>query len=73
MNNNIPKKSVLKTLRILLVAPFVAGFITGMIVFMQPDGMMTMGLGAMVGVWMIAAVASYKALKSYFLPSDAAK
>ena len=65
-----PKISILRTLRLLLIAPFVGGFITGMIVFVQPDGMMTMGLAAMVGVWMIAAIASYKALKGYFLPSD---
>ena len=63
-----PRKSILKTLRILLIAPFIAGFITVMIVFTQPDGMMAVGLAGMLGIWMIAAIASYKALKGYLLP-----
>ena len=63
-----PRKSILKTLRLLLISPFIAGFITAMIVFTQPDGMTMVGLAGMVGIWMIAAVASYKALKGYLLP-----
>ncbi len=63
-------KKVLRTLRILLTAPFVAGFITGMIVFNEPEGMMLVGLAGMIGIWMIAAMASYLALKNYLLPPE---
>jgi hypothetical protein len=41
-----------------------------MVVFTEPDGMMLLGLGGMVGIWMIAATAAYLALKHYLLPAE---
>ena len=67
---NATEKKALRTLRILLMAPFIAGFITGMVVFTEPSGMMLIGLGGMIGIWMIAAMAAYMALKNYLLPPE---
>jgi chemotaxis receptor (MCP) glutamine deamidase CheD len=67
---NRTQKRLLRTLRLLAFAPFVAGFITGMVVFREPEGMMLVGLGGMVGIWMIAATAAYLALKHYLLPPE---
>ncbi|MDX1295588.1 MAG: hypothetical protein R3302_04940 [Sulfurimonadaceae bacterium] len=63
-------KKLLRTLRLLFAAPFIAGFIAGMIVFTEPEGMMLIGLGGMIGIWMIAATASYMAIKNYMIPPE---
>ncbi|MEA3521971.1 MAG: hypothetical protein U9R50_03275 [Campylobacterota bacterium] len=57
------EKRIKRVLFLLATAPFISGFITAMIVFTNPSGMMVVGLGGMLGLWMIAAVASYKAIK----------
>ncbi len=57
------KKKVSRVLLLSIISPFVSGFLTAMIVFTQPDGMMLMGLAGMVGLWMISSIASYKAIK----------
>jgi len=57
------EKRIKRVLFLLATAPFIAGFITAMIVFTNPSGMMIVGLGGMIGLWMIATVASYKAIK----------
>jgi hypothetical protein len=50
---------------LLIISPFVSGFLTGMIVFAEPSLMQSMGLAGMVGLWMISSVASYKAIKGF--------
>ena len=57
------EKRIKRVLFLLATAPFIAGFITAMIVFTDPSFMMVIGLGGMLGLWMIATVASYKAIK----------
>ncbi len=59
------EKKIKRVLLLLLVSPFISGFLTAMIVFTEPDIMMSMGLAGMVGLWMISAIASYKAIKGY--------
>ncbi len=56
-------KRIKKVLFLLASAPFISGFITAMIVFTNPSTMMMVGLIGMLGLWMIASVASYKAIK----------
>jgi hypothetical protein len=58
-------KKIKKVLLLMVISPFVSGFLTAMIVFIKPDFMMGMGLAGMVGLWMISSVASYKAIKGY--------
>ncbi len=65
---NTMHKRLIRTLRVAVAAPFVAGFLTGMVVFNDPEGVMLLGLGGMIGIWMIAATAAYLALKHYLLP-----
>lgn len=67
---NRTQKRLLRTLRLLALAPFVAGFITGMVVFTEAGGMTLVGLIGMVGIWMVAATAAYLALKHYLLPAE---
>ncbi|RUM65744.1 MAG: hypothetical protein DSZ03_02220 [Sulfurimonas sp.] len=59
------EKKIKRVLLLLLISPFVSGFLTAMIVFTQPDIMMSMGLAGMIGLWMISSIASYKAIKGY--------
>ncbi len=59
------EKKIKRVLLLLLVSPFISGFLTAMIVLTKPDLMMSMGLSGMVGLWMISSIASYKAIKSY--------
>ncbi|GEM_PF-3000932 len=59
------EKKIKRVLLLLLISPFISGFLTAMIVLMEPDLMMTMGLAGMVGLWMISSIASYKAIKGY--------
>ncbi len=63
------KKKVNRVLLLLIISPFVSGFLTAMIVFTQPDWMMLMGLAGMVGLWMISSIASYKAIKGLLFGS----
>jgi hypothetical protein len=64
------EKKIKRILFLLATAPFIAGFITAMIVFTNPDMMMLIGLGGMLGLWMIATVASYKAIKGLIFSFD---
>ncbi len=59
------EKKIKRVLLLLLISPFISGFLTAMIVFTKPDLMMSMGLAGMVGLWMISSIASYKAIKGY--------
>lgn len=59
------EKKIKRVLLLMIISPFVSGFLTAMIVFMQPSLMMSMGLAGMVGLWMISSVASYKAIKGF--------
>ncbi len=67
---NTRQKKIKKTLLMLLGAPFISGFITAMIVFKRPEGIELMGYAGILGIWMIAAFASYVALKGYLLPKE---
>jgi hypothetical protein len=64
------EKKIKRVLFLLATAPFIAGFITAMIVFTDPSLMMLIGLGGMLGLWMIATVASYKAIKGLIFSFD---
>jgi len=64
------EKKIKRVLFLLATAPFIAGFITAMIVFTDPGLMMLIGLGGMLGLWMIATVASYKAIKGLIFSFD---
>ena len=64
------QKRLIRTLRVAVAAPFVAGFLTGMVVFTEPGGLTLLGIGGMIGIWMIAATAAYLALKHYLLPPE---
>ena len=59
------EKKIKRVLLLLIISPYMAGFLTAMIVFTEPDVMMSMGLAGMVGLWMISSIASYKAIKGY--------
>jgi hypothetical protein len=60
-------KRVKRVLFLLATAPFISGFITAMIVFTNPSFLMLTGLVGMLGLWMIATVASYKAIRALVL------
>ncbi|MEA2112340.1 MAG: hypothetical protein U9P71_09885 [Campylobacterota bacterium] len=57
------KKKINRVLLLQVISPFISGFLTAMIVFTEPEGMMLIGLAGMVGLWMISSIASYKAIK----------
>ncbi len=59
------EKKVKRVLLLMVISPFISGFLTAMIVFIEPDIMMTIGLAGMVGLWMISSVASYKAIQGF--------
>jgi hypothetical protein len=68
--NKKQEKRIKRVLFLLATAPFVSGFITAMMVFTEPSLMMLVGLGGMLGLWMIATVASYKAIKGLIFSFD---
>ena len=62
--NKKQEKRIKRVLFLLATAPFISGFIVAMMVFTEPGLMMMVGFAGMLGLWMIASVASYKAIKS---------
>ncbi len=68
--NDKQEKRIKRVLFLLATAPFVSGFIVAMMVFTKPGFMMLIGLGGMLGLWMIASVASYKAIKGLIFSFD---
>ncbi|MEA1916092.1 MAG: hypothetical protein U9N42_01030 [Campylobacterota bacterium] len=63
------KKRFFRTLNLLLVGGIVSGFLLGFIVLKQPEGLELAGYVGFFGLWMVVAISSYMAIKSYFYNS----